>query len=132
MKYKSVNINIGIQLFKSLSDESRIRILSLILTNECMCSSDLEVILDYTQAKTSRHLNFMRAAGFLSKKKHNQWTYYSVKDEFTAILNNVILLLEKDSILEEDQTAFNTMYSNNTLAIRKLHNSQKRYTLPSL
>ncbi len=132
MKYKSVNINIGIQLFKSLSDVARIRILSLILTNECMCSSDLEVILDYTQAKTSRHLNFMKSAGFLSTEKYNQWTYYSVKDEFSAILNNVILLLEKDSILEEDQAAFNTMYSNNSLAIRKLHNSQKRYTLPNL
>ena len=96
MKYKSVNINIGIQLFKSLSDVARIRILSLILTNECMCSSDLEVILDYTQAKTSRHLNFMKSAGFLSTEKYNQWTYYSVKDEFSAILNNVILLLEKD------------------------------------
>lgn len=132
MKYKSVNINIGIQLFKSLSDESRIRILSLMITNECMCSSDLEVILDYTQAKTSRHLNFMKASGFLTTEKYNQWTYYSVKDEFTAIFNNVIQLLEKDSILEEDQTAFNTMYSNNTLSIRKLHNSQKKYTLPHL
>ena len=132
MKYKSVNIKIGIQLFKSLSDESRIRILSLIIANECMCSSDLEIILDYTQAKTSRHLGFMKSAGFLKTHKYNQWVYYSVKDEFSTILNNVLHLLEKDSILEEDQIAFNTMYSNSSLSIRKLHNSQKRYTLPSL
>ena len=132
MKYKSVNINIGIQLFKSLSDESRIRILSLIIANECMCSSDLEIILDYTQAKTSRHLNFMKSAGFLNTIKYNQWTYYSVKDEFSAIFNNVVQLLEKDSILDEDQMIFKTMYSNNSLALRKLHNSQIKYTLPSL
>ena len=132
MKYKSVNINIGIQLFKSLSDESRIRILSLIIANECMCSSDLEIILDYTQAKTSRHLNFMKSAGFLNTIKYNQWTYYSVKDEFSAIFNNVVQLLAFVSFFFEDSVTFKIMSLYTFVALRKLHNSQIKYTLPSL
>ncbi len=132
MKYKSINLNIATQLYRSLSEESRLRILSLIHNNGEMCGSDLELILDFTQTKTSRHLSYMKNAGFIKTQKHDQWIYYNIKEEFSGIINSLLSIIDKDALLENDQEIFKTMYANNSLAIRKLHNSQKRYTLPTL
>ena len=63
IQLKTVDIQKGSEILKSLSDESRLRILNLILVNEEMCISDLELILDFTQTKTSRHLGILKSIG---------------------------------------------------------------------
>lgn len=122
----------GAQLFKALSEEPRLRILHMIRNNKAMCISDLEQILDYTQAKTSRHLTYLKNAGLLKISKHDQWVYYHIKEDFAGIVEAVLSWFEKDPILVQDQDSFNTMYANNHLALRKLHNKQGKYRLPEL
>lgn len=132
MKLKSFSVILGVNIFKALSDESRIRILHLIYKNEEMCISDLEQILNFTQSKTSRHLLYLKNAGLLSFIKQDQWVYYSLKEEFSGIINQIYTFIEKDALLTKDQQNFETLYANNALAIRKLHTIQKRYNLPEL
>ena len=38
--------------------------------------------------------------------------------------------LENDTILQNDLEEYRTLYANNELAIRKLHNRQNKYKLP--
>ncbi len=132
MRLKAINLTTATQIFKCFSDESRIRILNLIKSFEMMCVSDLEQILDYTQAKTSRHVIYLKNNGLLTTEKHDQWTYYRIKDEFLETTERFLRPVQKDQQLQQDLKTFKTMYANNTLALRRLHNIQKKYILPEL
>lgn len=132
MKFRSFTLQYGTQLFKSFGDESRVRILYLLNTFGEMCISDIEQVLDFTQTKTSRHVTYLKNSGLLNFRKHDQWIYYSLKEEVEPLITQFFAFLEKDSQLMEDHKNYHTLYSNNVLAIRKLHNMQKRYELPAL
>lgn len=70
-----------IDIFKALSEESRLRILSILLDGE-MCVCEIESSLNMTQSNASRHLNILRLSGLLFKYKMAQWTYYQISDRF--------------------------------------------------
>ncbi|MCP4520526.1 MAG: metalloregulator ArsR/SmtB family transcription factor [Cytophagales bacterium] len=133
MRLKTVNLSLGLQIFKAFSDESRIRILNLLICHNEMCISDIEQILDFTQTKTSRHLIYLKNSGILSTQKQDQWVYYYIKEEYMGVVSQVFNILEeKDPQLSEDLKTYRTLYTNNILAIRKLHNKQGKYHLPEL
>ena len=67
-------------VFKALSDETRLRILSLILKGE-MCVCEIEDCLGLTQSNASRHLTALKNAGILSSSKQAQWAYYSMRND---------------------------------------------------
>jgi ArsR family transcriptional regulator len=120
MRLKNFNLALGAQIFKACADESRLRILSLILTNGEMCITDLEKILEFTQAKTSRHLIYLKNAGILSFRRYNHWVFYQVKDEVYEIVKQIIQFLRKDQQLEKDQQLYQTLFTNRELAINKV------------
>ena len=122
MRLKHFNVPFGEQVFKSLGDESRIRILSLIVRNKEMCISDLEQILDFTQTKTSRHLIYLKNAGLVSFRRVDNWSFYYLKDESTDFINLIFNYLERDPQLVKDQETYKVLYSNRELAVNKLHN----------
>ena len=132
MRFTSFQLHIGCNIFKALSEESRLRIMFLMYTNGKMCISDIEHILDFTQSKTSRHISYLKNCGLLSTTKKDQWVYYFIKEEFMGIISQTLSFMEKDVIVTKDQKTYDTLYSNNILAIRKLHNEQKRYKLREL
>jgi ArsR family transcriptional regulator, arsenate/arsenite/antimonite-responsive transcriptional repressor len=120
MRLKSFNLTLGSQIFKACADESRLRILHLIFTNGEMCISDLEKILDFTQAKTSRHLIYLKNSGILSFRRYNHWVFYQIKDEVYEILKQIFQFLRKDQQLQRDQQLYQTLYSNRELAVNKV------------
>jgi DNA-binding transcriptional ArsR family regulator len=127
MRVKHFNLGVGSQIFKALSDESRIRILYLISKNKEMCISDLEMVLDFTQTKISRHLIYLKNAGLVTYRKVDQWTYYAVKDELVDFVEIVIRYFEKNPELTNDLNTYKTLYSNRELAINKIEKKNKRY-----
>ena len=120
MRLKNFNLAFGTQIFKACADESRLRILHLVFQNGEMCISDLEQILGFTQAKTSRHLIYLKNSGILSYRRYNHWVFYQVKDEVMDMLNQLFQFLKKDQQLQADQQVYNTMFSNRELAINKV------------
>ena len=123
MRLKNFSLSIGSQIFKACSDESRLRILNLILQNKEMCISDLELILDFTQTKTSRHLIYLKNSGILTTRKMDQWVFYSLKEEVFEIVSQIFQFLSKDQILKKDNEVFKTMYSNRELALNRFGNT---------
>jgi ArsR family transcriptional regulator, arsenate/arsenite/antimonite-responsive transcriptional repressor len=121
MRLKHFNISFGEQAFKALGDESRVRILNLIHKNREMCISDIEQVLDFTQTKTSRHLIYLKNAGLVNSRKHDQWVYYTLKEETTDFIHQIFGYLEKDPVLTKDQEIYQILYSNRELAVCKLH-----------
>lgn len=64
--------------FESLSDETRRRILVLILKHEELCVCELFQALDVPQPKVSRHLAVLREAGVLAQRREGLWVYYRI------------------------------------------------------
>ena len=120
MRLKHFNIDLGAQIFLACSDTSRLRILNLIMSNGEMCISDLERILDFTQAKTSRHLIYLKNSGILSSRKLNQWVFYQIKDEVFDIVKQILQFLRRDAVFQNDQQIFQNLYTNRELALNKL------------
>ncbi len=66
-------------VFKALSDETRLRILSLLKDGE-LCVCDIAETLQMTQPNISFHLSMLREAGLIKDKKNGRWTDYSLDE----------------------------------------------------
>jgi len=89
MRLKNISLNYGLRIFKALSEEPRVRILHLLMQNKELSISDLELILDFTQTKTSRHLIYLKNAGLLGSRRVDQWMFYYILEEYLEILQQI-------------------------------------------
>jgi ArsR family transcriptional regulator len=91
-------------LFKVLSDETRMRILVL-LYHKKLCVCQIQGILEEPQPKISKHLGKLRDMGFVKDERQEQFIYYYIdKDnEFLKdILEKIILNLEDYAVIQKD------------------------------
>ena len=65
--------------FKALADETRLRILALLCTGE-MCVCDLMAVLALPQSTISRHLAYLRNAGWVEDRRQGVWMYYRLAE----------------------------------------------------
>jgi len=66
-----------IQTFKALSDETRFRLINLLLTHD-LCVGALAHHLGISEAAVSQHLKQLREAGLVKGEKRGYWTHYMV------------------------------------------------------
>jgi len=66
------------QFFDILADETRRRVLVLLLKSQERCVCDIFQVLGLSQPKVSRHLAVMREAGVLSARKEGTWVHYRI------------------------------------------------------
>src|SRR5262245_57629083 len=64
-------------LFKALADETRLRILGLLLAGE-VCVCDIHESLKIPQSKASRHLAYLRRAGLVETRREGLWIHYKL------------------------------------------------------
>lgn len=120
MRLKNFSLSFGSQIFKSVSDESRVRILHLLYRNGELTISDIEHILEFTQTKTSRHITYLKNSGMLSVRKVDQWVFYGIREEVEEITNRIFDFLIKDAALQKDQEVYEVLKSNRELAHSRL------------
>ncbi len=90
-------------VFKALSEETRLRILKLLENGE-LCVCDLVAALDMIQPKVSFHLAVLKEAGFIKDRKQGRWTHYSIDDsDFFRrfLLVSVLQRISKDAVAED-------------------------------
>lgn len=126
MRLKNISLNYGMRIFKALSEESRVRILHLLLHNKELSISDMEHILDFTQTKTSRHLSYLKNAGLVGSRRVDQWIFYYILDEAYEIIQQNFKFIQKDINLIRDQEVYNILHSNRELAMNKIQNNPYR------
>ena len=66
-----------IKAVKALSDETRLRILNVLLEREC-CVCEVMQALDISQTRASRNLGILQHAGFLKTRRDGLWMVYSI------------------------------------------------------
>lgn len=66
---------------KALGEESRVRILRMLMAKE-RCVNEVAETLGMTQYNVSKHLRVLREAGLLEQEKHGQQRLYSLAADF--------------------------------------------------
>jgi ArsR family transcriptional regulator len=100
------------RFFKILADESRLKMLWLLLNRRELCVCDIMAVLEITQSKASRHLATMRNLGIVTDRREGQWSYYSLcpvkdklaKDHLKHLKTTLSRLPEADQLLEKLHT----------------------------
>ncbi len=77
-------------LFKALSDPTRLRCISLLVSHDELCVCELTHALALPQPKVSHHLAALRKAGLVSDRKEGLWTYYRLNSEMPEWVTEVI------------------------------------------
>lgn len=93
-----------ITAMKALSDETRLRILNLLLEREC-CVCEVMQVLSISQSRASRNLGILESAGFLRSRRIGTWMLYSMDRQRAnqEILSLAELL--KDSLVNDEVLA---------------------------
>lgn len=66
-----------IKTTKALSDETRLRILNLLLERKC-CVCEVMQALEISQSRASRNLGILQDAGFLKASRDGLWVVYDI------------------------------------------------------
>jgi DNA-binding transcriptional ArsR family regulator len=78
-----------IQIIKSLSDDTRFKLVRLLLTHD-LCVGALAKHLSISEAAVSQHLKHLREAGLVKGEKRGYWTHYMVeKSKLNALADFV-------------------------------------------
>lgn len=102
------------QLFKALSDETRLRILALLTAGE-LCVCDLMAILDLPQSTVSRHLAYLRHSGLVADRREGVWMYYRLTEAGDGFKGDLLELLAR-RLPEQQQVAIDKAVLSKRLA----------------
>jgi ArsR family transcriptional regulator len=80
------------RVFKALSDETRLRILCLLLEGE-LCVCDLMAVLQLPQSTVSRHLAYLKNSGWVDDRRCGVWMYYSIAENGSELQNGLLRTL---------------------------------------
>ncbi|MEA2120218.1 metalloregulator ArsR/SmtB family transcription factor [Halovibrio sp. HP20-50] len=74
----------ALQVFKCLSDETRLMLVLLIAQEQELCVCEMTYALQESQPKVSRHLAQLRQCGLLIDQREGQWVYYRLAPQLPA------------------------------------------------
>ncbi len=80
------------KIFKALADETRLRILTLLLDGE-LCVCELIAALELPQSTISRHLAYLRKCGWVQDRRQGVWMYYRFNDNGHVLIDTMKPLL---------------------------------------
>ena len=100
---------------KSLSDQTRLRSLMLLLQEQELCVCELTYALKLSQPKISRHLASLRDMQVVIDKRMGQWIYYSINPKLPTWAKELLQATHKgcmkQAMFRADQKKLRTMPS---------------------
>ncbi len=96
-----------VKVYKVLSDESRLRVLNLLIERAC-CVCEVMQALDISQSKASRILTALYGTGILKLQKEGLWSVYSIdwdgmEKNLKAIIEATVSSFTEDKQMAEDR-----------------------------
>lgn len=82
------------RMFKALADETRLRIIVLLLHEGELCVCDIMAALDLPQSTTSRHLAYLKNSGWVDDRREGIWMYYSLAEQNGTVRAEIGRLLK--------------------------------------
>jgi len=93
-----------IKALKAISDETRLRIMKVLLEREC-CVCEIMQALDISQTRASRNLGILQDAGFLKARREGLWIVYSLDWQAINRYATSLAKLLKDSPISNEVLA---------------------------
>jgi ArsR family transcriptional regulator len=94
------------RVFKALSDESRLRIINILVHSGELCVCDIERVMGFTQTKVSRHLSYLKRAGLVDDRRQGLWMLYSIarpkNEEHRQLLDCLHEILKSNPVARRD------------------------------
>jgi ArsR family transcriptional regulator len=95
------------EVFQSLADPTRLRLLNLLLQTGEICVCELADALRVPQYNVSRHLQILARAGLLEDRRVGKWIYYRIARDLRpyqrAVLRAVEQLREGRDDFQQDE-----------------------------
>ena len=82
-------------LFKTLSDQKRLRVLAVLADSEEICACHIVGLLGVSGATVSVHMAQLIQAGLVGSRKEGRWTYYHLKRDKVEIAPMLDWLISK-------------------------------------
>lgn len=101
------------ELFRQLSDETRLRIIHLLYYQD-LCVCELVELLEESQPKISKHMAKLRSSNIVTSKRNEQFIYYSLNQSNTKqyqliktiIRDHLDVQYSKDKLALDQKTSF--------------------------
>jgi len=85
-----------LKFFKTLSDPTRLRIVSLLLEKD-LCVCELTFILKMSQSRVSHQLRILRDAGLVEDKRDGRWMIYGISPAMRDTISPLLDLFGKEA-----------------------------------
>jgi len=97
------------RIMKVLSDETRLRIIMLLLEREC-CVCEVMQALDISETRASRNLGILKNAGLVQYRKEGLWSLYSIdreqmRPDIYELIESIKRALSLDNLVARDREA---------------------------
>jgi ArsR family transcriptional regulator len=89
-------MKLPVHIFKALADETRLRILALLLREEELCVCDIIASVKLPQSTVSRHLAYLRKSGLVTDRRCGLWMYYSIVDGQSEFQKDLLDFLKRN------------------------------------
>ncbi len=94
-------------IMKSLEDETRLRIMALLLEAGELCVCDFMAVLQLPQSTVSRHLSHLKNAGWLSDRRAGVWIHYSLAKDLSpshkTLVSTLSAILSRTEMARQDR-----------------------------
>ncbi len=94
-----------IEIFKALSDETRLRLLYLLIYSKSeICVCEFTDALEIPQYNISRHLKILKNSGLIEERKEGRWVYFRLARDNSAFKQTLLKSIHKipQSLLTRD------------------------------
>lgn len=109
-----------LNIYKAMSDATRLRILNLLANRGEICVCDLVKVLKISQGRISSHLKILRGADLVEDRREGLWIIYSLPQKKDSIYRNQIKCIKKQfytiSPFKDDIEKFNELKRKGVLA----------------
>jgi ArsR family transcriptional regulator len=104
-----------LEILKILSDEVRLKIVSLLRENE-LCVCEIMEALGMSQSRISNHLRILRNTGIIEAKREGKWMFYSLaKDAMDKalwkIIQTIVNKIDEGDYLTREKILINQLIS---------------------
>lgn len=91
---------------KGVGEPTRLRVLGLLRHGE-LCVCDIMTVLELPQSTASRHLAYLRNAGWLESRRKKKWMYYRLRTtpQTEKIMAEVLHHISRLTEIEKDYRA---------------------------
>ncbi len=88
--------------FKALGDETRLRIINLLLHRSPLRVMDIVNALRSSQSTISRHLAYLKNAHWVEDRRVDKWVYYRLSADLNEGLRQVLKEMFQTSLLMQN------------------------------